>query len=77
MGREDAVVEVRIDDPDLSLHAMMRRWPSTTGVFLRRRMLCPVCPFTSFYTLAEACDRHGLRLDDMLSDLRAAQDDGA
>ncbi len=67
-------MQVRIDDPNLSLHALMGRWPCTVAVFLRHRMLCPSCPFTPFYTLADACTRYNLALDGVLSELRAALD---
>ena len=46
--------------PDLSVDAIMRRWPATISVFMRRQMLCVGCPIGSFHTVMQACAEHGL-----------------
>ena len=46
--------------PDMPVDEIMRRWPATIRVFLRRQMLCVGCPIGTFHTIAEACAEHGV-----------------
>lgn len=46
--------------PDLSVDDIMRRWPATIRVFMKRQMLCVGCPIGAFHTVEEACAEHGL-----------------
>jgi hybrid cluster-associated redox disulfide protein len=43
---------------DLSMEALMRRWPQTIAVVLEHRMFCVGCPITEFHTIADACMEH-------------------
>ncbi len=49
-----------VDDPEMTLVELMRRWPTTIGVFLRHGMLCIGCAIGPFHTVADACDEYGL-----------------
>jgi hybrid cluster-associated redox disulfide protein len=45
---------------DMTVDEIMRRWPSTIGVFQTNRMYCIGCPIGGFHTLPEASEAHGL-----------------
>jgi hybrid cluster-associated redox disulfide protein len=45
---------------DLFVDDVMRRWPSTIGVFLEFRMGCIGCPIGAFHSVDEACRAHGI-----------------
>lgn len=47
-------------DPDMPVDEIMRRWPATMRVFMRRQMLCIGCPIGMFHTVGEACEAHSL-----------------
>jgi hybrid cluster-associated redox disulfide protein len=49
------VTKPALDDPDLTLDALMTLWPETIPVFLRHKMLCVGCLITSFHTVIDAC----------------------
>lgn len=44
----------RLDDPDLPLADLMRRYPGTIPVFLHHRMLCVGCLISPFHKIADA-----------------------
>ena len=44
---------------------VMRRWPRTIRVLMRRRMLCIGCPIGIFHTVADACRAHEIDEDDL------------
>lgn len=48
---------------NMSVDAIMRRWPATIPVFIRAGMHCVGCPVGGFHTLAEARKAHQLDLD--------------
>ncbi|TCO68847.1 DUF1858 domain-containing protein [Rhodovulum euryhalinum] len=50
----------QIDDPDLSIVAVLDRWPAAAWVFLRHRMLCVGCAVAPFHTISDACLEYGL-----------------
>lgn len=52
-----------IDDPDLSLDALMTLWPDTIAVFVRHKMLCIGCMVNPFHTVIDACREY--ELDEM------------
>jgi len=54
MSRKD------LDDPDLCVADLMRRWPGTITVFLRHGMMCVGCPVGHLHTVADACLAHDL-----------------
>lgn len=47
-------------DRDMTMDAIMRRWPPTIRVVIRNGMLCVGCPVASFHTVADAAREHGL-----------------
>ena len=57
--------EMLIDD-------VMRTWPATIRVVMRRRMLCIGCPIGVFHTVADACRAHEVDLEGFLDELTAA-----
>ncbi|TKA94652.1 hypothetical protein FAZ78_21185 [Cereibacter changlensis] len=65
-----------IDDPDLTLDQMFRRWPATGGVFLQRRMFCFGCPIAPFHTVVDACAEYRLDEVEFRGALRAAARSG-
>lgn len=48
---------------NMTVDAIMRRWPATISVFIRNGMHCVGCPVGGFHTLAEASKAHRLDLD--------------
>ena len=64
-------------DSDLSLDAIMRRWPATTRVFIRHGMFCVGCPIATFHTIAEACEASGVDRTRFESELLDAIQGGA
>lgn len=56
-------------EPDMSIDAIMRQWPSTIGVVARHGMLCIGCPVGRFHTLREACQAHGISEKRVMRDL--------
>jgi hybrid cluster-associated redox disulfide protein len=51
---------------------VMRTWPRTIRVLMRRRMLCIGCPIGVFHTVADACKAHEIDEEDLLGELAAA-----
>lgn len=51
---------------------VLRRWPATARVFLRRRMACVGCPASSVHLVREAAASYGLSSRELLAELRAA-----
>jgi hybrid cluster-associated redox disulfide protein len=60
-----------IDDPDLPIADIMRRWPETVTVFIAHDMLCVGCLVGPFHTIDDACAEYGLNPELMLAELRA------
>ena len=60
---------MRIDSSDV-VDDVMRRYPATIRVFIRHHLHCPGCAFSTFCTVAYACDAHHAPLVDVLADLR-------
>ena len=50
---------------------VMRGSPATIRVFLDFRMNCVGCPITSFHSVEEACQEHGIDVATLLAALRA------
>ena len=44
-----------LDDSELTLADLMRRWPETLPVFIARGMLCVGCNIGLFHTIRDAC----------------------
>lgn len=61
-----------IDDPDMSLDALMTLWPKTIRVFLSHKMLCVGCMVNSFHTVVDACREYDLDEMAFRAELRTA-----
>lgn len=59
-------------DPDMSLDEIMRRWPATVSVFMKRRMSCVGCPIASFHTIVDAAEEYHLDEDQFAEELALA-----
>jgi len=57
-------------DPTSMVDDVMRRWPTTIGVFIRWRMMCVGCPFGTFHTIEQACLEHGTNAPSFLGAIR-------
>lgn len=57
--------------PDMPIDEVMRRWPATIHVLVRRRMLCVGCPIGPFHTISEACREHAVPESEFLMELEA------
>lgn len=62
---------MRIESSDV-VGEVMRRYPATIRAFIRHHLHCPGCAFSSFCTLAYACDAHSVPSAGVLADLRRA-----
>lgn len=61
-----------LQDPDLPIADLMRRWPATIAVFTAHGMLCVGCLVGPFHTIEDACAEYGLEPAALLAELRAA-----
>lgn len=61
-----------VDDPDLPLAELFRRWPSVAPVFWRHGTACVGCPIAPFHTLADTCAEYRLDEAAFRRELRAA-----
>ena len=59
-------------DSEMTMDALMRRWPSTIPVVIRHGMLCVGCPIGRFHTVREACRAHQMDEALLIRDLIAA-----
>lgn len=59
-------------DPDMPVDEIMRLWPATIRVFMRRQMLCVGCPIGQFHTVTDACSEHGVDEDFLCRELLEA-----
>jgi hybrid cluster-associated redox disulfide protein len=57
--------------PDMPMAELMRRWPDTVPLLLRRRMACPGCLMAPFMTVAEAAREHAIEPDELVGELAA------
>lgn len=48
---------------------MLRRWPETAVVFVRRRMACVGCAMASFETVPEVASAYGIPPELLLQEL--------
>ena len=60
-----------LDDPDLPIADMMRRWPETMSVFIAHGMLCVGCLVGPFHTIDDACAEYGIDPKSLLAELQA------
>jgi hybrid cluster-associated redox disulfide protein len=59
-------------DPEMSVDEMMRTWPATVSVVIRRRMLCVGCPIGIFHWVSDACRAHQLDQRSITAELEEA-----
>lgn len=64
----------RLDD--LSLLAIMTRWPATIRVFIDWRLHCVGCPIADLHDVADSAREHGYGNDELLRALGLAIDTG-
>ncbi|MGB7318956.1 MAG: hypothetical protein WBC85_13405 [Planktotalea sp.] len=60
---------VELDNPDLDLETLFRRFPRLAPAFLSRDMLCVGCMVAPFHTLTDACAEYGLSQEQFLEEL--------
>lgn len=58
--------------PEMCIDEVMRLWPSTIRVLLKKRMLCVGCPVRTFHTVRECGKVHGLDEAAFMEELLAA-----
>jgi len=49
-----------LNDPDMPISEVMKRWPQTIRVFLHYNMKCTGCMVNPFHTILNACQEYGL-----------------
>ena len=59
-------------DPRITVGELMAQHPSTTGVFINRRLLCVGCPAQAYHTLRDVAGIYGYELDDFVETMRKA-----
>lgn len=52
---------------DLSVAEIISRWPTTTRIFIDRRMHCVGCPISPFHNLLDAAEEHGLEYRELVA----------
>ena len=57
---------------DMTIDAIMRRWPHTVAVLLKHRMLCVGCPVGPFHTITDACRAHEVDEPAFVAELETA-----
>lgn len=58
--------------PDTILDEMMAAYKATIPLFIHRKMLCIGCPVARLHDVREACQEHGIPLQEFLDELNAA-----
>ncbi|MET3793749.1 DUF1858 domain-containing protein [Aquamicrobium terrae] len=61
-------------DHDMTMDAIMRRWPGTIRVILGNGMLCVGCPIAPFHTVADAVREHALDEQTLVDELSRAME---
>jgi hybrid cluster-associated redox disulfide protein len=69
-------VSTPILHPDVLVSDVMRQWPQTIRVFVRRHLACPGCAIASFHTLAEVAAEYDIDVDDLLGELQVSVSQG-
>jgi hybrid cluster-associated redox disulfide protein len=54
---------------DLTIEALLQRWPQTAVVFHHHKMACVGCAVAPFYSVADAVRIYGLPLEPFLAEL--------
>ena len=56
---------------DMTIEAVVSRWPQTAEVFVQRNMACVGCPVSHLYTITEAAEVYKLTVADFVEELEA------
>lgn len=67
---------MRTELDDLSLHAIMTRWPMTIRVFIDWQLHCVGCPIADLHGIVDSALEHGYRPQELEDALRAAIETG-
>jgi hybrid cluster-associated redox disulfide protein len=57
---------------EMTIEALLRRWPETAVVFHKHNMACAGCAVAPFYTAADAAQVYGLPPEELLTEIEAA-----
>jgi len=57
---------------DMTVDAVVKRYPRTAAVFLRRTMNCPDCHISRFHDIGNASKRYGVDLEALITELNEA-----
>ena len=66
MGKENRI------SSDMTVDMVMRNWPETIAVILRRRMQCVGCPLAIFHTISYVAKEYSLDEQTLLQELNDA-----
>ena len=58
--------------PDMTMDAIMRRWPHSVAVLLKYGLLCVGCPIGRFHTITDACREHEIDEPEFVAELEVA-----
>jgi len=54
---------------DIKIGELLEKYPEKAEILVQKGMGCLGCPAAQLETLEEACDVHGIDLDEILSEL--------
>ena len=57
---------------DMTIEAVVTRWPQTAEVFARRNMACVGCPVSHLYSVTDAAAVYKLPVEDFADELEQA-----
>lgn len=76
--RKDSVFLFAYDRAEMRMNAkitisdLLTKYPRTTSVFIKRKMLCVGCPSEAFHTLEDAARLYGFDLNDLTAAISKA-----
>jgi len=56
-------------DKDMKIGDLLQKYPEKADILLEAGMHCLGCPASQAETLAEACEVHGIDVEDLLTEL--------
>ena len=59
-------------DSSITVGELMAQHPSTTSVFMSRRLMCVGCPAQAYHTLRDVARIYGYELDDFVETMGEA-----
>jgi hybrid cluster-associated redox disulfide protein len=57
---------------EMTIEALLRRWPETAVIFHDHHMACPGCAVAPFYTVVDAAEVYGLPAEQLLAEIQNA-----